>query len=285
MKKFRQVFVEITNVCNLSCTFCPKHDRPPRFMTKNEFEKIANELAPITRAVSLHLMGEPLLHPEFDGICKAATERGLQIYLTTNATLIKNHLETLKSGMIIRISVSLHSFEANAPSVSLDKYLSTIFECAKEITKTEHTFVELRLWNQSDNAQAKNALNQYIIDSACKFFNTKIAWDGKNNQFLTDAIYFCPDNVFSWPDETDTATQTHTKYCHALSTHFGILADGTVVACCLDNQGKLALGNAFIAPISQILECERAKRILNGFKSRRAVEPLCKACTFANKFN
>ena len=287
MKKFRQVFVEITNVCNLSCSFCPKHNRPPRFMAFDEFKHILDQITPLTRAISLHLMGEPLLHPDFDKICTACNERGLQIYLTTNGTLLKKHLSLFKSGIVKRISVSLHSFEANQNKLTLNDYLTDIFNCAKQITRTEHTFVELRLWNeQADSVQtlAKNSLNQEIIDFACRFFNTKIEWDGKTNQFLTNSVYFCPDTAFDWPDEA-TPLKEAKKLCLALTTHFGVLVDGTVVACCLDNQGKLSLGNAFNQPIAQLLQSERALKIIEGFKNKTAVEPLCKTCGFANKFS
>lgn len=286
MKKFRQVFVEITNVCNLSCSFCPKHNRPPRFMAFNEFKHILDQITPLTRAISLHLMGEPLLHPDFDKICTACNERGLQIYLTTNGTLLKKHLSLFKSGIVKRISVSLHSFEANQSKIALKDYLTEIFDCAKQITQAEHTFVELRLWNEqpkSTHVSAKNTLNQEIIDFACQFFNAEIKWDGKTNQFLTNSIYFCPDTAFDWPSESGLKCED--KFCHALTTHFGVLVDGTVVACCLDNQGKLSLGNAFNQPIAQLLQCERAVNIIDGFKNRRAVEPLCKACGFANKYS
>ena len=67
--------------------------------------------------------------------------------------------------------------------------------------------------------------------------------------------------------------------------HFGVLCDGQVVACCLDNDGKLALGNIFDTPIEEILASKRAVNIRDGFQHNIAVEDFCKTCSFTNKFD
>ena len=73
-------------------------------------------------------------------------------------------------------------------------------------------------------------------------------------------------------------------YCYGLKDHFGILCDGTVVPCCLDRQGELALGNIFDQPITEILDSPRAKAILEGFRCRKAPEELCRKCGYARRF-
>lgn len=281
MKKFRQVYVEITNVCNLNCAFCPKHNRENGYMSVEQFELVAKSIAPLTRVVCLHLMGEPLLHPDFERIVEIANQNGLQIYLTTNGTLLKKHLDVFKKALVKRISVSLHSYEANAINKPLREYLWELFNLAQEITTREHVFVEFRLWNENS---AKSTLNSQIIDVANEFFGKSLPYNFTDNQFLTKEIYFSPDEIFEWPENTVGNAPTTKKFCYALQSHFGVLCNGSVVACCLDNNGRITLGNIFDTPINEILSSKRAVDIKDGFKKGIAVEDLCKTCSFANKF-
>ena len=62
MRKFKKVYVEITNICNLNCNFCPKTSRKLKFMEKEDFEKVVKSIKPYTDHVYLHLMGEPFLN-------------------------------------------------------------------------------------------------------------------------------------------------------------------------------------------------------------------------------
>lgn len=66
MRKFKKVYIEITNVCNLSCNFCPKTKRKYKFMNREEFNYILNEVKPFTEHIYLHLMGEPLLNENIE---------------------------------------------------------------------------------------------------------------------------------------------------------------------------------------------------------------------------
>lgn len=285
MRKFKQIYIEITNVCNLNCSFCPKCSRAKRFMSVEEFDTITDEISPLTNTVCLHLMGEPLLHPSIKEIFEICNKKSLSINLTTNGTLIKQNLELLKTGYAKKISVSLHSFEANENNVSLDTYLQNVLQSCKEISEKSQSYVEFRLWNDSDDKTAKNSLNERIIAKINETFDTNM--DVKSLQLhtrLTDKITISLADIFEWPINTKNKEKNSIKFCYGLRSHFGILCDGTVVACCLDNEGKLALGNIFDSNISDILNTERAQNIYKGFTDRNTTEEFCKTCTFANRF-
>lgn len=285
MRKFKQIYVEITNICNLNCSFCPKNSRPKKFMSVDEFDTITDEISPLTNTICLHLMGEPLLHPNIKEIFEICNKKELNVYLTTNGTLIKQNLELLKSGCAKRISVSLHSFEANDNSNSLDKYLEDVLFSCKEIADSSHTCIEFRLWNETSEKKAKNTLNKNIINKINKIFNTNLTTQTTQQHIsLTKTIYISFANAFEWPINTENKEKNSIKFCYGLRSHFGILCDGTVVACCLDNEGKLALGNIFKNKISDILNTPRAQNICKGFAERNVTEEFCKTCTYANKF-
>ena len=286
MKKFKQIYIEITNICNLNCSFCPKNSRPKKFMSIEEFDKITNEISSLTNTICLHLMGEPLLHPNIKEIFKICNDKNLNVYLTTNGTLIKQNLDLLKSGCAKRISISLHSFEANTNSNSLDDYLEKVLFSCKEISNNSNTYIEFRLWNEANDKNAKNKFNAYILQKINETFNSNISHQNlQKHTSITDKIYISFADVFDWPINTENKEKNNIKFCYGLRSHFGILCDGTVVACCLDSEGKLALGNIFENKITDILNTPRAINICKGFSDKNITEELCKTCTYANKFN
>ena len=68
MKKFNKIYIEITNNCNLNCSFCSKSKRDKREMSLDEFENIIIKIKDYTKSIYLHIKGEPLLHNKLDGI-------------------------------------------------------------------------------------------------------------------------------------------------------------------------------------------------------------------------
>ena len=73
-------------------------------------------------------------------------------------------------------------------------------------------------------------------------------------------------------------------YCYGLKDQLAILVDGTVVPCCLDDEGSMKLGNIFEQSLDDIINGERARRIIEGFQKRIAVEELCQKCSYKNQF-
>lgn len=284
MRKFKQIYIEITNICNLNCSFCPKNSRPKKFMTIKEFDTITDQISPLTKTICLHLMGEPLLHPNIKEIFEICNQKNLNIYLTTNGTLLKQNLDLLKSGYVKRISVSLHSFEANDNSSSLDEYLESVLFSCKEISDNSQTYIEFRLWNEN-NKNAQNSLNNHILEKINETFNTNLSPQNlQPHTSINNKIYITFADTFEWPINTENKEKNSMKFCYGLRSHFGILCDGTVVACCLDSEGKLALGNIFKSKIQDILNTPRAQNIYKGFVDRNTTEEFCKTCTYANKF-
>ena len=85
---YSRVYVEITNICNLRCSFCHGHSRPPRQMSRDEFCRVLQQLQGKTQYVYYHLMGEPLLHPQLPEFLSLAAQEGFRSVITTNGTLL-----------------------------------------------------------------------------------------------------------------------------------------------------------------------------------------------------
>ena len=87
--KFKRIYIEITNSCNLNCSFCSKSFRDKRNMSILEFETVLKKIDKYTDFIYLHLKGEPLLHPDLDKILELLDNYNKKVIITTNGTLLK----------------------------------------------------------------------------------------------------------------------------------------------------------------------------------------------------
>ncbi len=275
-----KAYVEITNVCNLNCDFCIGHKRALRYMTPDDFELVLKRLDGRIKYLYLHLMGEPLTHPKLEEIFNIADKHDFRIMLTTNGTLLGTKRDILLSSKkLYKISISLHSFEGSDRGAgNIDSYLDTCFDFASD--SSEHGIITVfRLWNEGGESKQ----NDYIINKLRRRFPTE--WSvNRSGKKIADKLFLEWGEKFEWPSE-DTACDVHEVFCPALRDQFGILSDGTVVPCCLDHDGVLALGNIFRESLDEILSSERAKRIYDGFTKRHAAEKYCLSCKRPNTYN
>lgn len=132
---FKRMYLEITNVCNLRCAFCPGTQRLRRFMTPEEFRQLATRLRPYGTYLMLHVMGEPLLHPRLAELLDIAGALGFRVCLVTNGTLLPRQLPTLEgSPALHKLSVSLHSFEGNGRQDAAAPYLEGVWQAAQRLS-------------------------------------------------------------------------------------------------------------------------------------------------------
>lgn len=260
---YKNVYVEITNNCNLNCDFCIKNKRNNKFMTEEEFKIILNKLKGITNYLYFHVLGEPLLHPSINKFIDLASI-DYKINITTNGYLI-NRIKDNKN--INMLNISLHSYDSKY-NISLEKYLTNIFNTTNELIKTG-TKVNLRLW-------VNNKENDNIINLINKYYNTNIKQEKCK---IKDNIYLDISSNFIWPDLNNNYYSDKGK-CYGLITHFGILVDGTIIPCCLDSKGIINLGNIFNDNINSILNKTLCKDMIKGFKNNKKIHELCKHCKF-----
>lgn len=278
-----KAFLEITNVCNLACSFCHGTKREPHFMTVDEFKKASSEIRPFAEYLYLHLMGEPLLHPDLGELLKIADELGFKVILTTNGTLLDKCREVLlSSDALFKVSISLHSYEANAVCDTLDNYLGICFDFCKSASARGIISV-LRLWNIGGMEE----LNGRIIGSMHEAFDVDGCSEWKeiySGYKICDRLFLEWGNLFEWPDiDGEDIGDNHS--CYGLRDQVGVLCDGTVVPCCLDADGAINLGNIFETPLSDILDSERAKKLRQSFIDRKVTEGLCRRCGYARMKN
>ena len=267
-------YLEITNICNLNCLFCPKTDREKAYLTIEEFNTLTDKLRGEINFLYFHLMGEPLLHPRLTEFIAIAREKGFVPIITTNGTLLSK-AHNLTETALHKIQISLHSQEGNAKE-NLEEYIRDVMEFSLPAAKNG-IIVVLRLWNEGGYNSKNETIMNHIAEHVQRPWTSR--YDGWK---ICENLYLEMDSVFEWPDtERDELSQDE-SFCYALRNQIGVLVDGTVVPCCLDHAGAIKLGNLHTQKLGEILSSPRAKTIYDGFTRHEAVEPLCKRCGYAN---
>lgn len=287
---YKRIYVEIGNICNLRCSFCPPVKRAKRQMSAEEFEMICEKLKPHTDYILLHVMGEPLLHPNLGALLDIAEKYGFRVGITTNGTLLNRCSRVLidHSNVIHSISISLHSAEGNAQNVQHthsqipESYLQTAISFAKQAA-AKRIYIAFRLWNL-DSAEGKGANKNNLTIEDTLHHSFPEEWSKRYSGYrLAENIFLEYDGLFTWPTESH-AVEAEEGFCHGATSQLAVLTDGTVVPCCLDCEGEIALGNLFHQSMEEILSSERLQEMRKGFQKRVFVEPLCRKCTYARRF-
>ncbi|MBQ6714588.1 MAG: radical SAM protein [Clostridia bacterium] len=273
---YKKVYVEITNVCNMNCSFCHGHRRTPRQMSEEEFSVVLEKLQGKTNFIYYHLMGEPLTHPLLPRFLEMAKESGYKSIITTNGTLLKKRESEILSESVHKINISIHSFENEDREAHIE-YIKGLADFSKKAA-SNGTIIVFRLWNKG----LDDGKNQLAIEALKESVSPD--WTENSRGFkLQDKIYLEFGDRFEWPD-LSAEIKGDKFFCYGLKDQFGILSNGTVVPCCLDSDGIIDLGNIFEEDIDSILSSKRAADMVNGFRCGKATEELCQKCGYAQKF-
>ena len=274
-----KAFLEITNVCNLSCSFCPGTTRAPRCMSEQEFERLTDRLAGRVRYLYFHLMGEPTTHPKLARFAHRAAQKGFRPMLTTNGTRLATCGQALLDAPFYKISISLHAPAAN-PTFAAPQYLEACIAFAKA-SAARGIITVLRLWNVGGAEHERE--NAPVLARLRAEFGSEWA-ENRSGYRLAEKLFLEWGERFAWPHpDAERAPEDAHAFCYALRDQIGVLADGTVVPCCLDAEGRLALGNLHDTELDELLSSPRARAIYDGFGAHRAAEELCRRCGYARQ--
>ncbi|NJO87677.1 MAG: radical SAM protein [Chloroflexia bacterium] len=282
---FKKVYLEISTICNLQCSFCHETGLAKEVMSVTEFEAILQQVVPLTEKIYLHLLGEPLAHPQFLNILAICEKHQAIIDLTTNGVLINRYKDFIISSKSIRqVNFSLHVFKDNFPDRDIEPYLLPIFEFVKSAhEKRPELYMNFRLWNQESN----DSDNEDIYTRIESFFkitiNRTIEIGAIKSKKLWNKLYLNIDSRFEWPSFSLPYQGTQGR-CYGTVDHIGIHANGSVVPCCLDKNAEIVLGNVKEELLEDILKNDRFKNMRDGFLNGVLVEKFCQHCTFINRF-
>ncbi len=297
------VYIEITNVCNLNCSFCPcgkdssenSHGKRD-FMSSELFERCIAESATVAENVYFHVLGEPTLHPGFGLFLKKLEATPLKLNLTTNGTTIARTGKLILASPAVRqVNFSTHAYAELPPEIA-SRHLQDVLDFCKMANAIRpDLYINLRLWNVGD--AASDAWNCSMLTKVNEAFSSTSSsaepsaqislehFCSRHKSFpVVGRIYLHQDSRFEWPELDESRAKSTTGSCRALDTHVAILHDGRVVACCLDYSGQITLGHIEKQSLAEILETPAAKSLREGFEKRELRHPLCQSCTFCKRF-
>ena len=246
---FKKIYLEITNNCNLDCSFCIGNKRNKKFIDIEQFNILLSKIEGFTKYVYFHVMGEPLLHPKINDLIDLASSKYF-VNITTNGYLIKR-IENNKN--IRQVNISLHSFDTKY-NKSFDEYISDVFNSVDKLVEN-NTYVKYRVWV---NSEYKNMLLSKLEEKYGVFIG-----DYKTIK-LANNTYYEVEEEFIWPS-LDNDYYNEEGSCRGLRDHIGILVDGTIIPCCLDSAGIVNLGNIYKQDLNDIIGSDLFKEMKQGF--------------------
>lgn len=289
-KPYKRINIEISNVCNLSCDFCPPVEREQKRMGLDLFGTVLSQAVPLTEYVCLHLMGDPFTHPHLAEILDQCKAQGASLDLTTNGTLMGPSNRTLAlHPSVKKLNISVQSFEANFPDQPVDGYFRNLLQLFEEARQTRPELpITLRLWDLEYKSPSETETNvkmrRKIEETFGVSFETLLPeLNRRHSILLRDRLFVSLDRRFQWPSLKLPLRSTRGT-CQGLRNHFGVLADGSVVPCCLDKEGVIRLGNIASQSIPEILDSFQARQLRIGFQQRKLIHPLCQRCDFIEVF-
>lgn len=298
----KSVYIEITDACNLRCSFCPSSDCryeagsgvSHTFMPSALFKKcIAGAVEAGIENVYLHVLGEPTLHPGFALFLREVKAAGLSLTLVTNGTTIaRTAHHILNSPAVRQVNFSTHAYAELPPDEARGYFENVLDFCRIALAARPDLYVNLRLWNVG--AATAGDWNEFAISRINETFNTQVApgnFCSRHKSFpIAGRLYLHEDSRFEWPGTSPQAENSRDPQqivrgtCHALDTHVAILHNGRVVACCLDYSGQITLGNIADQSLAEIINSPTARNIREGFEKHELRHPFCQSCSYCKRF-
>lgn len=271
---FKRFYLAITDACNLNCPFCPNpkgHD----FMSVTDIKRYLTQIKPYCDYLYLHLLGEPLLHPDLNEILDLADQMAFKIQLVTNGILLAHYPQLLEHPSLRKLAVSVHAVD----KIKVEEtYFETLDSLIEKMTAYPQKYLELRFYApKSLNGQALAYLNDLK-----KRFNFE-ATTKKDSYRLKANVFAYFAELFTWPNINDPYLG-NTGFCRGASEMLGVLPNGTVVICCLDSEGHTKIGNLKTNDLKTILAGETYQNICRAFKEGRLICDLCQRCRYRLRF-
>lgn len=281
--RFEKIYIELSDICGLKCPFCPSVKGVRGVMSVENFAKIAEKIAKKARIYTFHLLGDALILPNLSEYIDVAKAHKMPLELTTSGFYMNdtNYNLLLHSQNIRQINFSLMAFLAQKKCDFKGYFTPIMHFIHTHIALKKQSFVNLRLWNLDENF--KNlAVNEKIYRFLEQEFNVKIQRKAEKNR-LENRIILHQKRQFRWANDKDEKIHCKGK-CYGLIKQIGILSNATVVPCCMDSGGVIALGDILKQDLNEIMQSKRAVIMKEALLKGEFIEPLCQSCEFKTSF-
>ncbi|MGL2579108.1 SPASM domain-containing protein [Helicobacter pylori] len=278
-KPFKKIYIELSDICGLQCSFCPNPKNIRGVMPLKLFEKVCKEVAPLTQMITLHVLGDPCKLKNLNRYLSTAKRFSLKVDLVTSGVYLHD-FETLLQDVIYQISISLDAGLDNHNKLNQHRYIQKILEfCHYKCEKNSEVFLNLRI-QDSTLEKHQNLIKPFLESFECVSLET-LKSQGRTRLFKKSFLNI--QKTFKWPDlnaQNPLNQESKIPYCYGLIKQVAILSNGVVVPCCMDTQAHINLGDLNHMPLKDILNSQKAIAIKTHFLKGEALELLCKNCSY-----
>ncbi|WQY76182.1 SPASM domain-containing protein [Helicobacter pylori] len=278
-KLFKKIYIELSDICGLQCSFCPNPKNIRGVMPLELFEKVCKEVAPLTPIITLHVLGDPCKLKNLNRYLNVAKRFSLKVDLVTSGVYLCD-FETLLQDVIYQISISLDAGLDHHNKLNQHRYIQKILEfCRYKCEKNSEVFLNLRI-QDSTLDKHQNLIKPFLESFEC------VSLEGLKTQGRTRLFkksFLNIQKTFKWPSlnaPNPLNQKSKIPYCYGLIKQIAILSNGVVVPCCMDTQAHINLGDLNHTPLKDILNSQKAMAIKTHFLKGEALEPLCQNCSY-----
>lgn len=280
--KFYKIYLEISDICNLKCSFCPPKKGVRGVMDLCLFDKITSQIQNKVNLVALHLLGDPLCVPNLSQFLDILEAKNIRVDIVSSGAFLRDfHFEMLARPNVNQVSFSLDSAFDNR--LDFMPYFTRILRFYEFLKSQPHRiYLNLRLFGRHDiepilahfkdfkreDSKRRIRLNKYFFLR----FHNEFKWikNSKINNFIESNL---DSKIHNFKDSKK-------PYCLGGISQLGILSNGLVVPCCLDSKGYMILGDLKIQDFSEVIESRIFKDFQTAQKTHINLPHICKTCNF-----
>ena len=312
-----KIYFELTNSCNFVCDFCPiaGSTRPKQTLDFDLYTRAIDEIVlhGLTTTVGFHVLGEPLLAPRWADAVRYAGSRGLRTELTTNGSLFdEKRVALLAQSGLDKLNISVEAIDeeehgSRGTKIPFREYYGRVLGAVRDIrasgARTEIEILLMNAWSKKffdvDTTMRLNtdprAYREKLVTFVADLYETlgkqvpraAVASSLRSVRSTRPLIVRVEKGLMVYVQlfaDWGNAFTTRKVYpapfgcCNYALESVGVLASGEVTVCCVDFDGQTSLGNLRDRPLREMLGSERARRIRDGFRAMKVVDPYCRRC-------
>ena len=268
----RVLCLEPTSACNFRCTSCPRPEVATTVDVAELGRWLDREPAPFTAApVWVHFSGESLLHPRFEEVCRLLTDRGAEIMLSTNGSVLRGR----RAEMVMRTGLSLIVFSLDAAREETYRQVRIGGDFAA-VEANVRAFLRLRGAAAQPLAQVQMVLGDQSLDEVLEFVRR---WADSDVDSISLKRYSTRGGRVAPADSSRVRPPGGATRCLDPWLNVVVRADGSVVPCCADFGGELVLGSLKESTLGEIWAGEPARRLRSAHATGEGLPLVCQRCS------
>jgi MoaA/NifB/PqqE/SkfB family radical SAM enzyme len=269
-----EVRYEVTDHCNASCIMCPRdkheHGREHGIMDQAKYERSIDEVVALgAKKIVLTGFGEPLLDKKLEQKVAYASSKGLGTYFITNGSaLTPVRARRLVDAGLSEMRVSFYgmrpeTYNAVMQGLDFEKTKNKVIEFLRIRDEMGgKTRVQISYLEMDQNKDDSGAFRDF--------------WEPKVNAIEI----WKPHNFGDGRDYRERLDDSKKTSCgRPENGPLQIQWNGEVIPCCYDYNNQIILGNAFEAPVMEILNGPKYRLLRYSHRMKKfGLFPYCNQC-------